>query len=68
MQVRIREVVGTVRAVDGDSLLSPQLMERIVAAVIRAIEAQRLDADRHARDTRISSIGSHARAPLEEPR
>lgn len=57
MQVRVREVVGTVNAMDGESLLSPQNMQRIVEAVIRALDARKLDADRRARDTRIGAYG-----------
>lgn len=37
MEVNISEVVSTVRAVDGDSLLAPQTMERIVRAVLQAM-------------------------------
>lgn len=37
MNVSIGEVSSTVRAVDGESLLSPQILERIVGAVVKAI-------------------------------
>lgn len=37
MEVNIGDVVSTVRAVDGDSLLAPQTMERIVRAVLQAM-------------------------------
>ena len=53
MQVRVREVVGTVRTVDAESLLTPQLMEQIVNAVLQAVAAQRTDGMSRARDTRI---------------
>ena len=52
-QVRIREVVGTLRIVDGESLLTPQVMERIVAAVIEAMQGQQRDEQARQRDTRI---------------
>lgn len=52
-QVRVREVVGTVRVVDGDALLSPALLERIVRAVLQALEAQRRQDLARRRDTRI---------------
>jgi hypothetical protein len=45
VQVEIQEVLGTVRAVDGDSLLAPHTLNRIVTAVLRAlqdVEAHRL--------------------------
>lgn len=37
MPVEIGEVTSTVRAVDGDALLSPRVLQRIVAAVTRAM-------------------------------
>jgi hypothetical protein len=37
MNVEIQEVTSTVRAVDSQSLLSPQILERIVSAVVQAI-------------------------------
>jgi hypothetical protein len=52
-QVRIREVTGTVRVMDGESLLTPSVMERIVAAVMQAIDGEHRDRDRRRRDTRI---------------
>ena len=39
MQVEIQEVSSTVRAVDREALVSPQVLERIVAAVMHAIKA-----------------------------
>lgn len=39
MNVEINEVVSTVRAIDGDAPLSPQAMQRIVEAVLRALKA-----------------------------
>ena len=38
MQVEINEVVSTVRALDGDALLAPQTLTRIVNAVMKAME------------------------------
>ena len=43
MQVEINEVVSTARAVDGDALLAPQTLNRIVAAVLQALQ----DAEAH---------------------
>jgi hypothetical protein len=51
--VRIHEVVGTVRVVDGDSLLSGPVLERIVEAVLEAVRADRRDNESRRRDTRI---------------
>jgi hypothetical protein len=52
-QVRVREVVGTVRVVDGESLLSGPMLERIVNAVLEAMRADRQDEESRRRDTRI---------------
>ncbi len=52
-QLRVREVVATLQVVDGESLLSASMMERIVAAVLRAIESGRGDEASRKRDTRI---------------
>ena len=46
MNVEIGEISSTVRAVDSDMLLSPRILERIVAAVADAIK------DRDAHDKR----------------
>ncbi len=40
MHVEIGEVSSTVRAVDGDALLSPRLLERIVSHVARILRAE----------------------------
>lgn len=45
MEVEIHEVTSTVRAVDGQSVLSPQLLQRLVAAVVQALR----DGDEHER-------------------
>ena len=56
-QVRVREVIGTVRIVDGESLLTGPLLERIVNAVMQAMAAERLDDDSRRRDVRIGTPG-----------
>ena len=40
MDVEIGEVVATVRAVDGSSLLTPDVMRQIVKAVLGAVQEQ----------------------------
>jgi hypothetical protein len=52
-QVRVREVVGTMRVVDGESLLTGPLLERIVQAVLQALAAEHQDQESRRRDTRI---------------
>lgn len=51
MDVQIGEVSSTVRAVDTQALLSPQLLEQITRAVIERMRAQ-LDHERRAADER----------------
>jgi hypothetical protein len=51
MDTHIGNVNSTIRAVDGDSLLSPAVMQRIIQAVLQAVEEQtarqrRIDAER----------------------
>ena len=48
MEVQINEIASTVRAVDGESLLSPTVMRRILRSVMQAIEER----DRHAERVR----------------
>ena len=38
MEVQINDLMSTVRAVDGDSLLAPQTMEKIVRVVLQAVQ------------------------------
>jgi hypothetical protein len=53
MEARVREASVTMSAVDGESLLSPQLMARVVAAVLAALSAQRESEESRRRDTRL---------------
>ena len=41
MDVEINEVSSTVRTIDGEAPLAPHTMQRIVQAVLRALEAGR---------------------------
>ncbi len=54
-QVRVREVAGTMRVIDGESLLTGPMLERIVHAVIEALAADRQDEESRRRDTRIGA-------------
>jgi hypothetical protein len=38
MDVHVGEISSRVQAVDGDALLSPQVLEKIVRAVLRAVD------------------------------
>ena len=55
MDIHIENAIGTVKAVDGDSLLSPQTLERIVSAVLSAIDERQLRRDRSNADTSVTS-------------
>lgn len=52
--VRIREAAVSMRVVDGESLLTPALLERIVEAVQAALAAQHDAAQARRRDTWLS--------------
>jgi hypothetical protein len=54
MDVHIGEISSIVRAVDGDSVLTPQMMEKIVQAVLRAAEERELHRQRVRAETRVS--------------
>ena len=55
--VRIREAAVSMRVVDGESLLTPALLERIVDAVQAALAAQHEATQARRRDTRLSVGG-----------
>jgi len=57
MDVHIADVVSTVRAVDNEALLSPQVMEQIVRAVLRAVEENEAHRTRVQQEQRIASGG-----------
>ena len=55
MDVRINQLNSTVRAVDADSLLTPEVVDRIARAVVDKLAADKADADARARDAGISA-------------
>lgn len=55
MSVHIGEFVNTVRAIDGDALLEPQTLEKIVRAVLRAVEEREAHACRVKAEQRVTS-------------
>jgi len=61
MEVEIGNVVSTVRAVDGDSLLTPQTLEKIVRAVLQAVNEQEEHHKRAGAERRITGGVSHER-------
>ena len=54
MEVHIADVVSTIRTVDGEALLAPATMERIVRAVLRAIEEREAYQERVRAEQRIT--------------
>jgi hypothetical protein len=54
MQVEINEVISTVRAVDGDALLEPQTLQRIVTAVLQALHEVEMHRQRVAAETQVT--------------
>ena len=54
MHVQINELNSTVRAVDSDSLLSPQTLEKIVRVVLQAVDEQESHRQRVRAEQRIT--------------
>ena len=54
MNVEIGEVVATVKAVDGSSLLTPDVMKQIVKAVLRAVQDDQSHRDRTGAERRVT--------------
>jgi hypothetical protein len=54
VEVRIGEIVSSVHAVDGDALLAPQTLEKIVRAVLRAVDERESHARRVRAEQRVS--------------
>jgi hypothetical protein len=54
MDIHIGEISSIVRTVDTDSVLTPQMMEKIVQAVLRAVEERERHKQRVRAETRVS--------------
>ena len=54
MDVQIGDVTSTVRAVDRDSLLAPQTMEKIVRVVLQAVRDQEAHGKRVRAEQRVT--------------
>ena len=61
MDVEIGEVVTTVKAVDGSTLASPEVMRQIVKAVLRAVQDQEAHAGRVRAERRVTGGVSQER-------
>lgn len=53
MTVFVRNVAATARVMDAEALLSPQVLDRIVGAVLEALEGRKADEHSRAQDTKI---------------
>jgi hypothetical protein len=65
MEVHINEIASTVRAMDSDTLLSPQTMEKILSAVLRAVEEREQYRDRVRAEQRITRGVSYELEEME---
>ena len=66
MDVSIGELTSTVRAVDGDSVLSRKTMEQVVRAALRAVHEEREHEKRVRAEKRVTSGVSHEQAEEED--
>jgi hypothetical protein len=55
MEVQIQEVVSSVRTVDSEALLTPQVMQQIVSVVLRAVREDQAHGERLRAEQRINS-------------
>jgi hypothetical protein len=65
MDVEIGEIKSTVRAVDGDSVLSPHAMNQILRVVLRAVHEDREHGKRVRAERKITNGVSHEQAEEE---
>jgi hypothetical protein len=63
MEVNIEDVVSTIHVVDGDSLLAPKTLEKILRAVM---EAMRLREEHHKRAQAERKVTGGVQAEQEE--
>lgn len=54
MEVYIQDIVSTIRTTSGDSALSPKTLEKIVTAVLRAVEEQQAHRSRVEAERRVT--------------
>jgi hypothetical protein len=56
----IRNATGTIHAIDGESLLTPQTLDQIVQAVVAALDDKKLRERRAKDDTTVADSGAQA--------
>ena len=59
MEVEIQDVISEIRAVDGESLLSPDIMDSIVRAVLKLVDDNEQHKQRVRSEQRITLGVSH---------
>jgi hypothetical protein len=57
MDVIIEEVTSTIRTVDGEAVLHPNVLGRVIQAVIAAVEEKQMRHRRRQADARIAEDG-----------
>lgn len=55
MATHIKNVTGTIHALDGESLLTPQTLDQIVQAVVAALDDRKLRERRAKDDTSVTA-------------
>ena len=65
MEVEIGNIASTVRAVDGDALLAPKTLDKIVRAVLEAVKEHEDHGKRARSERRITDGVSHGRDEQE---
>ena len=65
MEVEISDLQSTVRAVDGDALISPSTMETIVRIVLQAVDDREAHRRRVYREQRVSYGHRHELEEME---
>ncbi len=65
MEVEIGNIASTVRAVDGDALLAPKTLDKIVRAVLEAVKEHEDHGKRARSERRITDGVSHERDEQE---
>jgi hypothetical protein len=53
--IHIQNAIGTVKAIDGESLLTPQTLAQIVQAVLLAVDERQLRDKRSKSDTSVTA-------------
>jgi len=61
VEVNINEMQSTVRAVDSDSVLAPQTMQKIIDAVMQVVEERERHRDRVRAEQKVGALEGEER-------